>query len=642
MGKRLLFILMGLSITFITHAQSRSAVKAFQNGLLAMREMPMANLDKAEKHLIKAVKIAPDYAAAWLALGHLYATSSDTVAAFYSFIKAAESGSARAGYFSLGRLALSTGGYQTSLKAWESYLTLERLPDAQVADAKRLQANAAFGCFHLHQPVKIQGPWGIQGENFDENYPESYFFPSISGDQQTLYFTGRNYHNYPRDEDIYAVRASSDTLWGLPIRVPGSINTSLNEGAVSVQGDEQRMAFAGCEREDGFGSCDIYLAAHTLSGWSQGKNMGSAINTPQWETQPCLSADGQYLFFVRDAKKMGSNANIWMSRWDGQDWSKATILPSNINGGGSEFSPFLHADGKTLYFASDSHIGMGGLDLYKSVWQADGTWSDPENLGYPINDYTDNFGLVVSPDGQHGYVSGGLLNAQIRQKGHGGFLPSIYEFGLPHSAQPTAVVWLEVYAVDAESKKPVINATWSISREGRDQEVSGYGPTFETSLPLKTVMAFSVQAPTFNFESYRLITNARTSQVQRDTIFMHQTKVGDAFRLNNLLFAFDAADLLPDSWLEIYRVADWLQENPGLLIQIEGHTDNEGSAAYNQGLSEKRSASVRNALVDAGIDFTRMHVKGLGATKPIATNQDEEGRALNRRTEIKILSTNGR
>ena len=123
---------------------------------------------------------------------------------------------------------------------------------------------------------------------------------------------------------------------------------------------------------------------------------------------------------------------------------------------------------------------------------------------------------------------------------------------------------------------------------------------------------------------------------------MHQTKVGDAFRLNNLLFAFDAADLLPDSWLEIYRVADWLQENPGLLIQIEGHTDNEGSAAYNQGLSEKRSASVRNALVDAGIDFTRMHVKGLGATKPIATNQDEEGRALNRRTEIKILSTNGR
>jgi len=187
--------------------------------------------------------------------------------------------------------------------------------------------------------------------------------------------------------------------------VEGWINTLLNEGAVSVQGDERRMVFAGCEREDGFGSCDIYLSELTPFGWSQGKNMGPAINTPQWETQPCLSADGQYLFFVRDSKKMGSHSNIWMSRWDGQKWSQAEMLPANINGTGNEFSPFLHADGKTLYFGSTSHVGMGGIDLFMSRLDSSGNWSKPQNLGYPLNTSGDEINIVVSTSGDKGYIS---------------------------------------------------------------------------------------------------------------------------------------------------------------------------------------------------------------------------------------------
>ena len=221
-------------------------------------------------------------------------------------------------------------------------------------------------------------------------------------------------------------------------------------------------------------------------------------------------------------------------------------------------------------------------------------------------------------------------------------LPVIFEFELPESAAATPIVWLEVYAVDVESRKPISTAKWSISRQGLEQEVTHLGFLFETSLPLNTEMAFSVQAPGYNFESYRLLTEERVGNVQIDTVYLRKTHVGDAFRLNNLLFAFDDAVLLPASMVEIHRVAKWLEENPALQIQIEGHTDNQGSPAYNQVLSEKRALAVLEALALQGVSKDRMQTKGYGASRPVASNETEEGQALNRRTEIKIISTTGR
>ncbi|HAB35044.1 MAG TPA: hypothetical protein DCE58_00430 [Cryomorphaceae bacterium] len=645
----LLTLLCGWNLGLL--GQNRAAVSAYQKGIREYLQ-PGGSTDKAEKFFLRAVKLDPVYPAAWLALGELYEDRGDSVQCFRAFREAGQTGAARAGFFNLGRAALGFGGYRTSLSAWEEYLKLERLPDAQVADAIRMQANAAFGLQARQHPSPGVEPRSIKNAQTGRLYPESYFFPSISGDQSTLYFTGRNYHRTPIDENIFATFATDTLGWASPHKVGGWINTLLNEGAVSVQGDERRMVFAGCEREDGYGSCDIYLSDLTALGWTQGKNMGAAINTPQWETQPCLSADGQYLFFVRDSKKMGSHSNIWLSRWDGENWSKAEMLPAMINGTGNEFSPFLHADGKTLYFGSTSHVGMGGMDLYKSEWQADGSWSAPENLGFPINDHLDNFGLVVAPDGRSGFLSGGLLGESVWEEEVSTYgwdmapnshnLPVIFEFELPESAAATPIVWLEVYAVDVESRKPISTAKWSISRQGLEQEVTHLGFLFETSLPLNTEMAFSVQAPGYNFESYRLLTEERVGNVQIDTVYLRKTHVGDAFRLNNLLFAFDDAVLLPASMVEIHRVAKWLEENPALQIQIEGHTDNQGSPAYNQVLSEKRALAVLEALALQGVSKDRMQTKGYGASRPVASNETEEGQALNRRTEIKIISTTGR
>ena len=636
-------------------AQSRPAVNAYSKGVKIFLAEG-ATSTKAEKQFLRAVKLDPHYPAAWMALGQLYENRGDSTSSFHAYEWAAKEGSERAGYFNLARAAIGFGGYRTAKKSLEHYLSLERIPEAQAEQVRRSMKDVDFALNALQHPHEGINPKSIKNALSAHAYPESYFFPSLSGDQQTLYFTGRNWNTRPYDENIFSTRNSPNQLedsksWGRPYKLSGWINTSLNEGAVSVQGDERLMVFAGCDREDGMGSCDIYFSEQTAFGWTQGKNIGSAINTVQWETQPCLSADGQYLFFIRDSKKMGSHSNIWMSRWDGNAWSVAEMLPENINGTGNEFTPFLHADGKTLYFASTSHIGMGGMDLFKSEWLPDGTWADPINLGYPINDHLDNFGFVVSPDGRIGFLSGGIVGNAVwedehLQYGHdrvanGACPPVIFQFELPTDIQPTPIVWLEVYAVDAESLKPLSAAKWSISRQGLEQEVTHSGYLFETSIPLNTEMAFSVQAPGYNFESYRLLTEERLGNVQTDTIYLRKTQVGDAFRLNNLLFAFDEAVLLPASMVEIYRVATWLKENPALRIQVEGHTDNQGTALYNQTLSEKRSAAVVEALVAQGIARERMQVKGFGASRPVASNETAEGQALNRRTEIKILSTSG-
>lgn len=635
------------------YAQKKAAVTNYQRGLTEYVNFLKNNgkLVKAEKYLLKAVKLDPNYPAAWLALGELYENYGDSTDCFRAYENAAGSGSSRAGWYKLGNAAFNKGGYQTCIKAIDQYLLLEKLPAGQKKEAEWLRQNALFAANARRNPSPGIWPRSIKNAISEEAYPESYFFPSISGNQRMLYFTGRNFHDFPRDENIYRTTFIDTIGWSSPIKVEGWINTNLNEGAVSVQGDEQRMVFAACEREDGFGSCDIYFANNTPYGWTQGKNMGANINTSQWETQPCLSADGQFLFFIRDSKRMGSHSNIWMSRWDGKSWSKAEMLPANINGPGDEVSPFLHADGTSLYFGSNSHKGMGGSDLFKSEWQPDGSWSDPVNLGYPINDHLDNFGLVVSPDGRSGFLSGGLLgkrvwDEEVQKFGsvnapNGNDLPIIFAFELPEEVRANPIVWLEVFAIDAQTKERINKAKWSISQNGLEKEVTHSGYFFETSLPVHTEMAFSVQAPGYNFKSLRLKIEERKGNVQRDTLFLSKTQVGDAFRLNNLLFAFDEAFLLPASMVEIHRVATWLIENPSLRIQVEGHTDSQGSATYNQTLSEKRSAAVVEALVAQGVARERMQGKGFGASRPVASNETVEGQALNRRTEIKILSTSG-
>ncbi len=629
--------------------QAKRALKYYRKGITEIYSQDK-NLEKAESHFLTAIRISPNYSDAYLALGDLYSKIGKTDQALSNYRIGAEKGSEREGYFKSGKLALYAGYYSIAVEAFDSYLLIDKLPKIKSQVAIKLLENSKFGFWAISnpnnlKPIRIdqsteEGKSEVSdnqnGLNFVKNdlYPESYFFPSISGDDSTLYFTGRNMQRQPFDENIYSVKRIDEYQWSKPIMVSGMINTRLNEGAVSVQGDEKKMALAACDREDGFGSCDIYISSSSSGIWSQARNIGMEINTSQWETQPCLSADGQYLFFVRDAKKRGSNSNIWMSRWNGKSWTGAEILPIEINGSGDEFSPFLHADGKTLYFASNSHVGMGGLDLFKTTWSQDGTWSVPENLGYPINDHRDNFGLVVSPDGNTGYLAGGSLNIPSESTGRKN--PQIYFFSMPPSIKPERSSWLEIWAFDSLNRKVVSNSSWSISKNGLGKESLGQGGVFETAFSLGSEMAFNVVAENYNMVSKRIFTDSLNLDILRDTIFMTPIKNGDSFVLNNILFEFDRTVLLNKSRLEIAKIVQWMKTNPKLSIELQGHTDNVGSIQYNLELSKKRAEAVYQELINNGISSDRLSHQGLGDSIPLASNKTESGRLLNRRTVIQV------
>jgi outer membrane protein OmpA-like peptidoglycan-associated protein/Tol biopolymer transport system component len=630
--------------------QTKRAAKFYRKGITEIFSQDK-NLERAESHFLTAIRISPDYSDAYMALGDMYSRTGKIDQALTNYRIGAESGSEREGYFKLGKTAIKAGYYSIASEAFSSYLLINKLPKTKRQVAMKLLENSKFGSWAMLNPNDVKPiridqsskakKTEVRGNeivlNFvkkDHVYPESYFFPSISGDDSTLYFTGRNILRPPFDENIYSVKRIDNHQWSRPIMVPGMINTRLNEGAVSVQGDQKKMALAACDREDGFGSCDIYISSSSSSVWSKPRNIGIEINTSQWETQPCLSADGQYLFFVRDAKKRGSNSNIWMSRWNGIDWSKAEMLSAQVNGSGDEFSPFLHADGKTLYFASNSHTGMGGLDLFKTTWRKDGTWSIPENLGYPINDHRDNFGLVVSPDGSTGYLAGGYLNIGGESLANNN--PQIYFFSMPPSIKPERSLWLETWAFDSITGMVVNNSFWSISKNGLEKESLGAGGVFETPFSLGSEMAFNVIAENYNMVSKRIFTDSLNLDILIDTIFMTPIKNGDSFILNNILFEFDRTTLLKKSRLEIAKIVQWMTTNPELNIELQGHTDNLGSVKYNKELSTKRAQAVYQELINNGISPNRLSYLGLGDQIPVASNKTESGRLLNRRTVIQV------
>ncbi|CAI8271920.1 MAG: Outer membrane porin F [Owenweeksia sp. TMED14] len=631
------FIWLLITIIFLVTTQDclgqkKQAVKSYLKGIsLAIRGVE--NTSRAEKYFLKAIRISPEYYDAHMSLGDLYSQQGKPEKAIISFSKAAK-GSPREGFFKIGNLALKNGLYETSNEAFLKYLLILNLPKTKKKTVLKLLENAKFGMSAVLIPQTIT-PKLIRDNNDTNSYPESYFFPSISGDDSTLYFTGRNFLNAPLDENIYIVNKIDSISWSTPNRVSGNINTRLNEGAVSVQGDQKKMSLAACGREDGYGSCDIYLSFNSKRGWSDAQNIGSAINTSQWETQPCLSADGQFLFFVRDAKKRGSNSNIWMSRWNGKYWSLAKQLPSEINGSGDEFSPFLHADGKSLYFASNSHVGMGGLDLFRSTWKDDGSWTKPINLGYPINDHTDNFGLVVSPDGSTGYLAGGVLNNSFDSSSQSKN-PQIYQFKIPLSIMPRATTWVEIWAISSLNGEVVKNASWSIGQNGLGMEAVGEGGSFQTAISLGSELAFNVVANGYNMVSKRIVTEMRNTSLKKDTVFMIPIHNGDHFTLNNILFELNRAQLMSHSGLEISRIVKWMQKNPSLHIELQGHTDDTGTKERNIELSRKRAEAVYLELINKGILESRLSFRGFGDRLPVSSNYSKEGRTLNRRTEVSI------
>jgi outer membrane protein OmpA-like peptidoglycan-associated protein len=401
-----------------------------------------------------------------------------------------------------------------------------------------------------------------------------------------------------------------------------------------ISQDGQWLVFTGCTRPDGYGSCDIYISYKTTNGWSEAINLGNKVNSEQWDSQPCLSPDKRALYFSSHRPGGLGGSDIYVSHLQANGrWSEPENLGPQINTSGNEFSPFIHADNQTLYFTSTGWPGYGKEDLFVARKAGDGKWGTPQNLGYPINTVNEEGSLFIAADGKTAFY------ASDRAQGKG--MLDIYSFELRPDIRPARTLWVKGKVYDKKTSAGLPSSVELIdlaSKQTISKVQTDESGNYLITLPVGKDYAFNVARRGYLFysDNYSLANKAPDSTYRKD-IPLQPIEVNASVVLRNIFFDFNKYDLEPQSQAELDKVVQLLQENPTVKIQLEGHTDNIGNAADNLKLSENRAKAVVNYLISKGVDSKRLAAKGFGATQPIADNTTDEGRAQNRRTELKIV-----
>lgn len=460
------------------------------------------------------------------------------------------------------------------------------------------------------------------------------YFPMVNPSASMLYFTSKRKSQFGGEgnENLYTVPIY-ESGFGKATLLPVPLNSTKNEGSSSFTGDGQTMVFSRCGDVDGIGNCDIYMASFNGTVWEEPHNMGQIINSPKWDAQPSISADGTKLVFASNRIGGIGKEDIYISYKNASgNWGTPQNLGAIINTSDYEKSPFLAADGRTLYFSSSGHGGAGKADMFKSVL-INGVWSTPVNMGSKINTPYDDLFFTTSASGEYAFFS------SKRPGGQGGF--DIYQFGLPDHLKPTATTIVRGTVWDANQNPIAANIIVQDLTTGDVITTTISNPqTGKYTVTLPSGRNYSMIANSegrfFNSQNFRLESQSTHEEINRN-ITLEEIKKGAKARLNNIFFDTGKSNLTLESRIDLNRIVKLMQDNPTMIIQIGGHTDNTGNDATNLSLSLKRAKAVKQYLTDASIASERIDTKGYGASEPFTTNLTEEGRALNRRTEFLIL-----
>jgi outer membrane protein OmpA-like peptidoglycan-associated protein/tetratricopeptide (TPR) repeat protein len=542
-------------------------------------------------------------------------------------------------YYNLAGVEMELDQYTEAQAHLKKFLSFTRVNPELKLKAERRLASAQFAEYAIQHPVPFV-PVNL-GDKI--NSPYSDYHPSLTVDENLLIFTRlrpsdeltENGGSAFEEDFYYSKRVNGQWLPAIPLGPP--INTHGNEGAHSISPDGRYFYFTGCDRPDGVGSCDLLVSERAGQTWTNPKNLGDIVNAGVWDSQPTLSADGQTLIFSSRRSGGKGQSDFWIStkRANGR-WSLPENMGDSINTELEEFGPFLHPDGQTLYFSSNGHPGMGGKDMFYSKRKADGSWSKPVNLGYPINTRKEEIHMIVSADGKTGYFS------SDRAGGLG--LRDIYSFQLYEGAQPIPVTFMQGKVTNKKTGAPmkadfeVIDLETGITRVvSSSDKITG---EFLVSLPAGSRYAVNVSTPGFLFYSgnYTLGKSLKATDVFQVDIQLSPIAAGETMVLNNIFFGSGSSSLLDESKTELNKLVELFAANPKMRVEVGGHTDNVGNDQSNMTLSDQRAKSVLNYLVEKGVAAGRMEAKGYGKTKPVAENTTEEGRSKNRRTEFRVLS----
>ncbi|HTR28973.1 MAG TPA: OmpA family protein [Puia sp.] len=587
----------------------------------------------AIRYLQQAVRIDPNYESAWLSIGALYAELKDYPRSIENYEKGRPIDTA---YFRPFNLPYSislagTGDFAGALHAINIFLS-----DTNLNEVSRKSGEYRRACYQFALDYAAAHPVGnykFEPRNLGDsiNTDVSEYFPTITIDGSTLIFTRRVNHI---NEDFYESRRV-DGVWSKAKSLPGNINTNNNEGAQNISQDGQWLLFTGCNFPDGHGNCDLYISYLTPDGWSTPENLGDSINTEFWESSPSLSPDKKDLYFASKQPDGYGGSDLYVShRHTNGQWGIPENLGPTINTIGDEAAPFIHADNLTLYFTSNGHPGYGNDDLFVTRKQADGTWSKPENLGYPINTIENEGSLIVAADGKTAYY------ASDRADSRGGL--DLYTFELRQDIRPARTRWVKGKVFDSATRKGLPSSV--VLTDLATRQVISNLQTDETGNYLITLAegrdyAFDVKRKGYLFFSENFsLTRGDGDTVYHIDIPLQPLAANAVAILRNIFFDPNRYDLKPESGAELDVVVQLMRDNPTLKIQINGHTDNSGKPADNIKLSEDRARAVTTYLVAKGVAPTRLSSKGWGDTQPVADNSTPEGRSRNRRTELKVIS----
>ncbi|GAB4447566.1 MAG: OmpA family protein [Bacteroidia bacterium] len=541
-------------------------------------------------------------------------------------------------HFLLANLYMNNGDYANAFQSYQKFISFKNIHPEMKTIAEKQIKNAEFGMNAVKHPVPFK-PVNI-GDAI--NSPNDEYFPSITADAQTFVFTKK----VGEQEDFY-ISQKSNNVWqpAIPIK---EINSYGNEGAPSISADGKMMFFASCINIEGnygspdrkgYGSCDIFYSENINGKWSKPVNVGPPINTQHWETQPSFSSDGKTLYFVRGIVSRGEarQGDIYMATLDENGkFSEPVKLGPNINTDGDEESVFIHPDNQTLYFSSNGHIGMGGLDIYMSKRQTDGSWGPAINLGYPINTHNDENSLLVDPSGKIAYF------ASNRKDGYGGL--DIYYFEIPENIRPEPITYVKGKVYDAKTHQP-LSAYFEIidlSQQNKiAQSISDTKGNFLITLTSGKNYMINVQHKGYLFYSENFSLKETTASFDKPFLLdipLMPIDTGSITELKNVFFDVNKWDLKPESKAELDKLVLFLKQNPNIKIEISGHTDNSGDKKFNQLLSTNRAKSVYDYLIQQGnISPQRLSYRGYADTRPKVPNDSPENKAKNRRTEFKVV-----
>jgi tetratricopeptide (TPR) repeat protein len=366
-------------------AQTSSVKKAMADFDKAQVFLNNNNYEEAIAALKDAATADPNFQNAIIQLAELNRRikSFEEAKSYYNKALALGAGSDVRIYYGLAESQLNTGDYNNALKNISLFIDKYTGGDkAFLAKAKKYKMDCEFSILALKTPQKYE-PVNL-GPQINSAHRD--YFPAITADNETLIFS----RNIAGNEDFF-ISKKRNKEWSSPVSLSSNINTSqFNEGAQSISPDGQYLFFTGCNRPNGLGRCDIYVSHKEGNNWGQSFNLGAPVNTIYWESQPAISPDGNTLYFVSNRPGGIGGYDIWKTQLNEEgEWSAPVNLGPEINTPYDENTPFLHADGKTLYFSSDGWPGMGNKDIFMSRLDSTGHWGNPLNMGYPINSFSE-------------------------------------------------------------------------------------------------------------------------------------------------------------------------------------------------------------------------------------------------------------